>query len=446
MADVAPVSSPRTEGAQSPRRPKLLKDTTSLSDTAANPPRSVTWSTQKSAQHMQKKKSSSIFGFLKTKEPSTQAWLEYQESIRKQQAGQNGRVSAVGMPMVSSAKLPSTVPKVNSKWDGVPEAVAQREKERKAAKRESHQTQAKLLSDAMTGSLGKTRSRSSSWSRGKALYGLSTENSVSSFGTQPITSGSAASSTPDLVWTPASMEPNDFASMLGHSTKSGSSTPLSEVSSFNPYLPDARGSQECYKRSRSEDQPELPMLPFANNPLTVRSTTEPLPSTPQHMRTIHNSAFLTPVSVASTISTDIQTTTLNVLSPKQVLLKSSGVNVLGPPVRPQRKAKASPFPTDEAQTTPVPSPQSSILKKDSTHQRLYGPIRPSMSSYSISTQSETTASRNSSKNRLVAPWESPGSPAILAPCIDAERLPTPTPTPPEPKGRTWKGRNFLSKS
>ncbi|MCJ1246256.1 hypothetical protein MMC30_003462 [Trapelia coarctata] len=444
MANVARVSSPRTENTQSPSRPRIRKNMTSILDTAAIPHRSVTSSTQTSAPSIQKKNSSSIFGFLKTKEPSTQAWLEYQESICKQQASQNGKVSAVGMPMVSSAKLPPTVPKVNSKWDGVPETVAQREKERKAAKRESHKVQAKLLSDAMTGGLGNTRSRSSSRSRSKALYALSTENSVSSFGTPPMTSGSAASSTPDLVWTPISTEPTDFASMLGNSTKSGSSTPLSEVGSFNPYLPDALRPQEGYSRSGSGDLPQLPKFPLVNTPLTVRSTTEPLPLTPQHTRNLHSNASLTPESAIKTITTDIQTTTLNVPAPKQVMLKSSGVNVLGPPVRPQRKAKASPSSTDEAQTIPVPSPQPSILKKDSMPQGPYRPIRPLVSSYSISTQSEAAASRNSSKNRLVAPWDSPESPAILVPPVDAER--SLTPTPPEPKGKTWKGRNFLFKS
>ena len=437
IPDVGPVSSPRPEDAPSPRRPKLLKTMTSLSDAAGIPHRSATSSTQKSAIPMQKKKSSSIFGFLKTKEPSTQAWLEYQESVRKQQAGQNGRVSAVGMPMVSSAKLPPTVPKVNSKWDGVPEAVAQREKERKAAKRESHKAQAKLLSDAMTGGLGSTCSRSSSRSRSKALYGLSTGNSVSSFGTQPMASGSAASSTPDLVWTPTSIDPNDFAGMLGNSTNSGSSTPLSEVDSFIPYFPDTH-------RSGSEDPPELPKLPLVNNPITARSTAEPLPLTPQHARIVHSSALLNPVLAVKPITTDIQTTTLSVPSPKQVIFKSSGANVLGPPVRAERKASPSPSSADDRQATPVLSPQPSILKKDSTPQPPYCPIRPANSSYSISTQSESTASRKSSKNRLVAPWDSPESSAILAPRIDGER--SLTLRPPGPNGKTGKGKNFLFES
>ena len=70
-----------------------------------------------------KSKAASLFKFLSIKEPSTQAWLDYQESARRQQVSSNGRNTAAGMPMVSTAKLPSTVPKVNSKWDGVPQFV-----------------------------------------------------------------------------------------------------------------------------------------------------------------------------------------------------------------------------------------------------------------------------------------------------------------------------------
>lgn len=309
MTDVAialtPVSS---EDIRSSSRPSHLKNMTSLSNSAAPSRRSATSSYKTSIPSIQKK-SSSIFGFLKTKEPSTQAWLDYQESIRKQQAGQDGRVSAVGLPMVSSAKLPSKVPKVNSKWDGVPEGVAQREKERNVANRNNRKAQVKLLSEETTGG-SSARSRSSSRSRNTDMYAYSTQNSVSSFGTQPTISGSAASSTPDLVWTPASIDQKDFASMLGNPTKSGPSTPLSEIESFISYFPDTLRSQEEHNGFGSEDPPEIPKLPLVIAPLT-----------PQ--RSLHSNTYLIPEPTTKTIASDIQTTTLNVPSPKQVMLKTN---------------------------------------------------------------------------------------------------------------------------
>jgi hypothetical protein len=423
MTDVAialiPISS---EDTRSSSHPSHLQNMTSLSDSATLPRRSATPSTKTSTPSIQKKKSSSIFGFLKTKEPSTQAWLEYQESIRKQQAGQDGRVSAVGLPMVSSAKLPSKVPKVNSKWDGVPGGVAQREKERKAAKGENHKAQVKFLTGETTGG-SSARSRSSSRSRNTDMYGYSTQDSVSSFGTQPTISGSAACSTPDLVWTPASIDQKGFASMMGDPTKSGPSTPLSEVDCFVSYFPETLRAREEHKGSGLEDPPEIPKLSLVIAPLT-----------PPHTRSLHSNTYLIPKSTTKTIASDIQTTILNVPSPKKVMLKSSGLDVLGPPVCAQRKANASSCSLDKAQGTLVSSPQASILKKDSTPQRPQGPTRPTLSSYVISAHSRGSTSRN----HLVAPWSSPESPPILAPCIEVERSLTPTPL--EPKGKPRKGR------
>ena len=73
-----------------------------------------------------KSKAVSLFKYFSVKEPSTQAWLDYQGNVRKQQISGDGRITASGMPMVSTAKLPPTVPKVNSKWDGIPQSVKSR--------------------------------------------------------------------------------------------------------------------------------------------------------------------------------------------------------------------------------------------------------------------------------------------------------------------------------
>ncbi|KAF2806770.1 uncharacterized protein BDZ99DRAFT_500839 [Mytilinidion resinicola] len=85
-----------------------------------------------------KKKGPSVFGFLTLKEPSQTALEQFAERTRQQaaeKAGSHnmGRISAVGLPGVSTQKLPPTVPKVNSKWDGIPESV----KAKEAAQRKS---------------------------------------------------------------------------------------------------------------------------------------------------------------------------------------------------------------------------------------------------------------------------------------------------------------------
>jgi hypothetical protein len=73
-----------------------------------------------------KKRHSSLFNFLSVKEPSKRALEDYEAQLKKDKG--RGPVTPAGMAMVSSQKLPAHVPKVNSKWDGVPDEVKRRQK------------------------------------------------------------------------------------------------------------------------------------------------------------------------------------------------------------------------------------------------------------------------------------------------------------------------------
>jgi hypothetical protein len=70
-----------------------------------------------------KKSSSSFLSIFSTREPSSQALEEYEKMIKKQHGLEKDQPLTVGISMASSAKLPANVPKVNSKWDGIPKAV-----------------------------------------------------------------------------------------------------------------------------------------------------------------------------------------------------------------------------------------------------------------------------------------------------------------------------------
>ncbi|KAJ9628333.1 hypothetical protein H2204_009308 [Knufia peltigerae] len=83
-------------------------------------------------QQQQQKKKSSVFGGLFQKEPS-QAALD---QVKAQLKAQHGSTSATKVPNVSLEQMPKHVPKVNSKWDGIPDGVKKREKERKAREKE----------------------------------------------------------------------------------------------------------------------------------------------------------------------------------------------------------------------------------------------------------------------------------------------------------------------
>ena len=75
-----------------------------------------------------RKKGITLGSFFRVKEPSTQAFEEYQKQLRRKAQVSNQRTLVAALPGVSMTKLPPTVPKVNSKWDGIPEAQRDREK------------------------------------------------------------------------------------------------------------------------------------------------------------------------------------------------------------------------------------------------------------------------------------------------------------------------------
>ncbi|MCJ1419217.1 hypothetical protein MMC32_005570 [Xylographa parallela] len=323
-----------------------------------------------------KKKRSSVFSFFTVKEPSTQAWLDYQENLRKQQPTRQGRVSAVGLPMVSSAKLPPTVPKVNSRWDGVPDSVIQREKEKKAKRRSGH-SHAKHLSNTLSG--GRSMSRSSSQS---SRSGRRTQASTLSFGPPPLFSSSATSTRNDLPWTPSSADARDFYTIYGKSMNSGPETPLSESGSFIPKLPESiKSSEELHKSHFSgfTDLPEPPKL--SASPTSTPG--EASPSTPQFDPSVMTSPRRDLDSSIKVQPSQIQTTVLT-LPPRQeqVILHSMGPNILGPPMSFTRKLKAVAFPADETQELQMPGSQpSSILRRETTLRKTPVIARPSISDY-----------------------------------------------------------------
>ena len=81
-----------------------------------------------SAETRKKSGKPSLFKLFTVREPSSDALRQYEQTLRAQHNTHSGRLSGVGMAMVSASKLPPTVPKVNSKWEGVPDAVAERDR------------------------------------------------------------------------------------------------------------------------------------------------------------------------------------------------------------------------------------------------------------------------------------------------------------------------------
>lgn len=82
------------------------------------------------------KKKNSFFSGLFTKEPTLAALAQVEADL----VAKHGEATPQSVPHVSSRKMPEHVPKVNSKWDGVPEAIKLREREEKRRSRASQQS------------------------------------------------------------------------------------------------------------------------------------------------------------------------------------------------------------------------------------------------------------------------------------------------------------------
>jgi len=127
-------------------RPSFETTASTTSSSLASTPSSNS-SSNDSKTSKKKKKTSSVFGFLSLKEPSQLALEQFAEQQRKQGNGK-GSVSPSNVSVktdgtnatFASKKLPDNVPKVNSKWDGIPDAVKKRQSTASTTARTSKDT------------------------------------------------------------------------------------------------------------------------------------------------------------------------------------------------------------------------------------------------------------------------------------------------------------------
>ncbi|KAI9722739.1 MAG: hypothetical protein M1812_001670 [Candelaria pacifica] len=311
-----------------------------------------------------RKKGGSIFSFFALKEPSTQAFADFQEQARRQAAAKNGRPIAVGLPGVSSAKLPPTVPKVNSKWDGVPETAKDKHKRNPSSQKRT----------GITGLAGGPPRRSTSTLSSISTSGRSgtmvsqdsngrEQNNLN--GTVPKTRSAGASSS-DL--SSQSHAPGSKPQSL----KSPSTASLLTTTSF--FLPEIPSQ---YAKDAPPVQRHQPSLAQRSTTL-ASSSSEARKSTNTHQTNFSMSS--------NDYNNADQGTQLPLPLPPfpiEVVLRSSGAGVLGPPMTTKRKPKAHAFPAGEAEPMKTPETEfaPSILKREPVPDST--PIRPPMNSYPV---------------------------------------------------------------
>ncbi|MCJ1477025.1 hypothetical protein MMC13_005696 [Lambiella insularis] len=421
---LAPTLSP-SEHTPFPETPWLASSANPASP-SANASNGAQRLPNRSVEPLPKKKGSSLLNFLTVKEPSTHAWLEYQANLQKHRSTQHGRVSAVGMPMVSSAKLPASVPKVNSKWDGVPDAVIQREKAKKA-RRSSAQPHAKQPNNFLLGS--RNRSRSMPRDPERRTPPQRAAEFTGNPGASRAVSNSTTSFKDDVPWTPSSTGSKDFASILDDSLKSAPDTPLSDISLSIPDISESTDRREALVYRNPDlghaELLELPKLAVSHTNMRM----DPLLATPCPGTFSPTSTLQCSNLATSTHQSRIQTTVV-ALPPKdeQVLFQSRGMNILGPPSSARRRPKNLAFPADEAQEMQLPDDPPSILRKDAGPREAHEPTRPPLSSYfATATPSSTRDRRTDPTIHAMAPWDFPDSHTVIAECNDTGKTPAAPP-------------------
>lgn len=344
-------------------------------------------------------KKPSLFGFLSVKEPSTQAFEAYQEQMKKRGTTQNGRANAVGLTGVSSAKLPPTVPKVNSKWDGVPQTAKEK------LKKDSNADRLSISSSA-----------------NRPLYtSRSTGSNMSGMTTSSIRSGSSTGSAPringKLIYDNDNRKMSEiygWETLPPFNESSTRSLPLESRGSAASTPAFYRNSPVSYPSQSPrflDAQYELespPPLDPSNN----LSSPGPLPALPSPI-TPSDPLHALPLSPPSSYFKNAEAAkgTSVLKKGNNVLLTSSGVNVLGPPISATQSVGTTRSPAiefnkadDRSSNAPVrhPLPQpNSILKRPVSKCNESWPVQPPSADPRTGERAiHTPATRSESKSRF----------------------------------------------
>ncbi len=430
MTSANPTSSLRSTFCPSPREPV----TGMLSPTIRSP--SIVPSSTGPRTPNNPKKKAGFFNGLFAKEPSAQALVDYQKHLLKQGHGRN---STVGLPGVSSTKLPPTVPKVNSKWDGIPQTVKERERQ-KQEHRMSMSGQGRNASAVRSAGseLRATTSGSQRRSSRGTLGAVSTHSGASSnkladlYGWETNTLSSSSSAIVDFA---AEHRPATARMQTSHSAPAA------------PVSPPTPGRTSLFP-------PHSAHIPLASSPSYFDHCPLSLPGSPYPPSHSHSPALTpfesspvtpegpSPMKSSSTLSEarpqdDIKTTIVEApTSVGEVIIRSAGINILGPPATAKRRPKPTPCQSGAVQpnTPGLDTQLNSILKKATPNDT---PPPPKLSSYFPSPDSASSVapqSHSSARDRLglgmsvkiqaIAPWSSPDQ---SGEAVEGERMITPTP-------------------
>jgi hypothetical protein len=231
-------------------------------------------STSKDSKAPKKKKTNGVLGFLTLKEPSHSALEQFAEQQRKlaSEKGPVGKASignSFALGTVSPQKLPASVPKVNSKWDGIPEA------QRKSKDKESIMSKRKSTASSNTTSRfsGSSATNGSILSTSSDGSSRTPPNSIVSTASSGVYESSDRSCSQSTIGSHKDYGPSVSTSNNSYSImNSASMTSLPAISYFFPDDPNASGSRSPLSQELSVNgKPPISPAPAVQNPPISKS-------------------------------------------------------------------------------------------------------------------------------------------------------------------------------
>lgn len=294
-----------------------------------------------------KKGGGSFFRFFNVKEPSQEAFDDYQRQMRKKGYKKDGKANAIGLPGVSSAKLPPTVPKVNSRWDGIPQAVKEKEKQKHAkaslpigGSSRSIGTSGSERSTSTTTS--STRSRGSSLnSKTRGLQHAHAAHVADLYGWEAASESSGS-------FTKAEIKAHDEALQLSSIKRSPRAHFI--IASQVPPLPSTLPKEYLKKTPADNGLPVGPTF-CSSSPTRNNNRSSPIASSLSD-----RSSYVQPDHF---LDDRLRSTRIEIPDINEITINSKGIHILGPPVSAGPKARDSPFPASEADEMSMPSKKAS---------------------------------------------------------------------------------------
>ncbi|KAK5141308.1 hypothetical protein LTR04_002656 [Oleoguttula sp. CCFEE 6159] len=355
-----------------------------------------------------KKKNSSLFGFLTLKEPSQSALEEFAEQQRKIAAAKGGRVTAVGLPGVSTRKLPPTVPKVNTKWDGLPNSARERERERERELRSTKRDSSATFSSQHKGSSGSSfhGSISSQLSQGApnslalvSVYPIDETKPRPYTASQKSRHGAKASQSSASVSSnlpPGRVRPNpDDHPALRSPGPAETATSLSDRSGTS-YFFSSDTDLASSSLSEHDTSSSAAVTPLELSPLTPADAS--FPTLDSKRLLLHDLA--TPRAYELNKADDETTRYNSHTGLEDIVIRSSGPDVLDPPATAEKAPRSTQmgFLAGEAQELRLSDEESNSTKSTIKHASRRPAVHVSLGSDALTASIVTPTSSNGSSH------------------------------------------------